>query len=196
MYKGGVYLALGDSITYGSQLSATQQNGTYADQIRKSILNNYGKCKLINKAISGWKSGDFLSVPYYWSKIEADLITLHIGTNDCSNSISTSTFQTNLETIVDMIKHMNPNAEIILCSISRRGDSYANSLDPYRTVVQTVATEKGTLLCHFENAWAQADTATYTAVDLLHPNAAGHTAIFNTLWPVIQTTNFVQNLGK
>lgn len=196
MRSGGVYLALGDSITYGSTLATTTQYGTYAAKIRKSIFDNYGKCRVINKGVSGWKSGDFLTAPHYWSKIEADLVTIHIGTNDCSNSISSATFQSNLDAIVKIIKKHNPNVEIILCSISRRGDSFANSLDPFRTAVSTVATNNNTLLCHFENAWAQADTATYTAVDLLHPNTTGHQLIHDVLFPIVQTTQFVQKLGK
>lgn len=194
MHKGGVWLGLGDSITAGSQLSASQLYGTYPAIVSKSISTTYGTLRLINKAISGWKSADFLTTPSYWNRVKADLITLHIGTNDCGNSIATATFQANLEQTVDMMRRLNPNAEIILCSISRRGDAFANSLDPYRAVVTTVATGKGTLLCRFEDAWLQTDTATYTAADLLHPNAAGQQKLADVLWPVIQQTNFVQSL--
>jgi lysophospholipase L1-like esterase len=196
MYKGGTALFLGDSITFGTTLLGSQQYATYVAQIQQAIYQNYGNCKVINKAISGWASGDYLVSPYYWSRMNADLIVIHIGTNDCGGGVSTSTFQTNLEKTVDILKKMNPNVEIILCSISRRGDSFASSLDPYRTVIQTVATEKSALLCRFEDAWVQTDTATYTASDLLHPNYSGHQKLFNVLWPVIQQTSFVTNLGK
>ncbi|PEJ48207.1 hypothetical protein CN692_24175 [Bacillus sp. AFS002410] len=196
MRSGGVYLALGDSITYGSTLATTTPYGTYAAKIRKSIADNYGDCRLINKGISGWKSGDFLTAPHYWSRIEADLVTIHIGTNDCSNSVPVATFQSNLDTVVKMLKKRNPNVEIILCSISRRADAFANSLDPFRTAVATVATNNNTLLCYFENAWTQGNTATYTAVDLLHPNTTGHQALHDVLFPIVQQTKFVQKLGK
>jgi lysophospholipase L1-like esterase len=197
MYKGGTYLALGDSITFGTNLTA---NGfpysTYAAQIQQAVYKNYGNCKLINKAIAGNSSADLVNSVYYWGRCNPDLVSINIGTNDCGGSIATSTFQTNLETIVNLVKEMSPQAEIILCSISQRGDAYANSLDPYRAVVQTVASEKGTFLCHFENAWTPAQNATYLGADNLHPNLAGHTALFNTLYPIVQQTNFVKNLGK
>lgn len=195
MRKGGTYLALGDSITWGSMVGTTAEYTTYPAKTAKYIRDNYGRCKLLNKAISGWKTADFLVNQYYWSRIEADLVTLHIGQNDIASSVSTTDFQTNLQSIVDLIKVLNPNVEIILCSLSRRSDSYANNVDPYRTVIANVATSRGTKLCKFEDAWAQADTPTYTA-DGLHPNPSGHTLLYNVLYPVIQTTTFVQNISK
>jgi lysophospholipase L1-like esterase len=193
MRKGGTYLALGDSITFGSSSGSLAEYTSYPSKTAKAIRDNYGRCRLLNKAISGWKTVDFLTNQYYWSRIEADLITLHIGQNDIASSVTTADFQANLEKIVDLIKDLNPNTEIILCSISRRSDAYANNVDPYRTVVANVAASRGLKLCKFEDAWLQADTATYTT-DGLHPNAAGHSKLYDVLYPVIQTTNFVQQL--
>ncbi|MBT2603724.1 SGNH/GDSL hydrolase family protein [Bacillus sp. ISL-53] len=195
MYRGGLYEALGDSNTFGLGLTYTTPYGTYAAKIAKSITDNYGKCRFVNKAISGWKSADFLTVPYYWSKVNADLITIHIGTNDCSNSVPVATFQSNLEKIVDLIRATNPNAEIILCSIARRSDAFANALDPYRAKVIEVANSKNTFLCKFEDAWLQADTATYMQADGLHLNPTGHQKLHDILWTVIQQTKFVESLS-
>ncbi|MED3912670.1 SGNH/GDSL hydrolase family protein [Peribacillus simplex] len=196
MRRGGIYKALGDSNTFGLGLTATAPYGTYAAKIAKSLIDNYGSCRYVNKAISGWKSADFITAPFYWSKVDADLVTLHIGTNDCANSVPVPTFKSNLIKIVDMIRSNNPNAEIILCSIARRSDALANALDPYRTAVIEVAASKETFLCKFEDAWLQADTATYMQGDGLHLNTAGHQIIHDKLWNVVQTTNFVKKLNK
>ncbi|YCI79332.1 SGNH/GDSL hydrolase family protein [Bacillus sp. R1-10] len=195
MYRAGTTLFGGDSNTFGLGLTATTPYATYAAKIAKSITDNYGKCRFINKAISGWKSADFLTVPYYWTKVNADLLVINIGTNDCANSVPVATFKSNLEKTVDLARATNPDIEIILCSIARRSDAFANALDPYRAKVIDVATSKGTLLCKLEDAWLQADTATYMQADGLHLNNAGHQKIHDILWPVIQQTKLVKSLS-
>ncbi|MEE3950770.1 SGNH/GDSL hydrolase family protein [Peribacillus frigoritolerans] len=195
MRRGGTIKFGGDSNTFGLGIPGNTPYGTYAAKIAKTLNDTYGSCRYINKAISGWKSGDFITVPSYWLKADADLFVLHIGTNDAANAVPVTTFKSNLNKIVDMVRSNNPDTEIILCSIARRSDAFANALDPYRAAVTEVATSKETYLCKFEDAWLQADTATYMQADGLHLNTTGHQKIHDILWTVIQQTNFVESLS-
>lgn len=199
MRKGGTYLALGDSTTWTipSESTATGYS-LYSYRACKAISENYAPIRHLNKGIGGARSTHIAErIGHFITGVEFDLVTIGLGMNDCnsgggSGQTVLSTFQANMEKIVDEIKIVRPDADIILCKIMPTNDPNRSPYrNDYNNIIQTVATAKGTLVADFSNAYS--DFATY-APDGIHPNTVGHGLIFDILWPVIQQTNFVQRL--
>lgn len=201
MFKGGLYLAIGDSVTWCNYESGATGTDLYATKIADSIRANYGNIKHINKGLGGNDSTELLNNLYWYARMAPDLVTIAIGMNDCaSQAIPVATYQSNLSAIIDKLRQKNPNVVIILCAPSGTTSSTRTSyIADYRTAMQTVATSKNVAFCNFTatGGVTDANAATYTT-DGIHPNKTGHTMLYNLLYPVIQNAaaNWLNTLGK
>lgn len=192
MLKGKTMLVMGDSTSWYSP----DNKKVYGTKTYKNILTNYGLCQYVNKGNGGATSTSLLNILDYWIlNIPFDLITVGIGMNDAANqAVSVTDYTNNLNSMIDTIRLYRPNAEFILCAPNNTSEATRTPyIASYRTAMQSVATNKSTLFCDFSQAFT--DTATYTA-DGIHPNDAGHELIKNILYPIIQTTQFVQGLSR
>lgn len=194
MLKGKTMLVMGDSTSWYNPEIPKQ--GLYGTKIFKSICKDYGLIQYVNKGIGGTTSKKLLAILDYWIlNIPFDLITIGVGMNDATNqAVSVTDYTANLNGMIDTIRLYRPNVEIILCAPNNTSDvARTPYIANYRSAMQSVATNKNTLFCDFSQAFT--DTATYTA-DGVHPNDVGHELIKNVLYPVIQTTKFVQGLSR
>ena len=196
MRKGGLYLAIGDSITWTIP-SETNPKGAnlYASRIQKAINENYSPIRHVNKGIGGAvAAGIVINLPWL-SRLNPDLITIGVGMNDCAGGVGNVTnYKNDLRTIIDKFRLRNPNVHIILCTPSRTTDANRTPyIQAFRDAMIEVATEKNTGLCRFDNAWASADDATYLP-DAVHPTSAGHQKLFDVLWTEVQKGEWLQRL--
>lgn len=195
MRKGGVYLAFGDSISWTIPTDANAVgNDLYAYKVWQAINKDYGMIKHVNRGYGGVTSQnvkDYLDTLALG--VNYDLVTLQVGMNDCyNNSVPVATYQANLEYIIDKLRINRPECEIILCKTPPTTDvNRINNRAAYNTAINTVVANKGVLVADFSNAY---DASVYCSVDGVHPNIAGHQLLFNILYPVVQTTNFVKNI--
>ncbi|MFY0760185.1 SGNH/GDSL hydrolase family protein [Metabacillus dongyingensis] len=185
MRKGGVYLAIGDSITW---TGATRGADLYAFRVREAIKTNYAPIRLINKGIGGSDSLDAVRNTTWHSMLDPDLITIGLGMNDAANNVIPVTqYKDNLRKLIDNFRIKNSEVSIVLCTPSRSSEASRSDLASYRTAMAEVATEKNVGLARFENAFTDGEIATYCP-DGIHPNSAGHQKLYDVLWPVIQST--------
>jgi lysophospholipase L1-like esterase len=187
--KGLLYLAMGDSITWKLQSFVTSGSNYYATKIRNAIRQKYGSCRLINKGLGGTNTARMITNLSWLTSLEPDIVTIGIGTNDCvtpAEVTDATAYKNNLKTIIDRLRVQNPDVKIILCVPPRSMDAtrIAN-LPAFRTAMMEVATEKNCAVCRFDTAWTSSEDATMLG-DTNHPNDAGHTALFNVLWSVVQ----------
>lgn len=194
MLKGGLYLAMGDSVTW---TAPAETNGYPYPSVAWDLFNNnYSPIRHINKGYGGQTSSVLLQrYKYQVSAVKADLVTVCVGMNDCNGDvIGVTTFENNLKTIVDRLRQHNPNVEIILCNIPPTNDPLRTPyVANYRAKIVSVATAKGTFLADFSTAYT--NFTTY-APDGIHANNAGHSILGNILYGVIQTTSFAARLSK
>lgn len=185
MRKGGLFLALGDSITW---TAASKGEDLYASRVWKSINTSYSPIRHINKGIGGTNSSRLLSNMRWAAIMKPDLVTIGVGMNDCqSNTVPLTTYNSNLSEVIDFLKVQNPDVHIILCTPSRTNEATrAPNVQAYRDEMASVSIAKNVSLCRFENAFTEGEIATLT-VDGIHPNSAGHQKLFSVLWPVVQT---------
>lgn len=206
MRKGGLYLNVSDSIGVWKPTKA--QSGTFTNQIAKAIGDNFGKIQHINVGWPGTTTQDLIKNNFrtMGSTFEPDLLTMCFGINDANASngggwgvVPTATFKTNITAAIDHFKKMNPSVHIILCSaptIDAAATPTNAAVDPYRVAMAEVAASKNVSLCQLETAWTTAQVGTYVNADKLHPNDSGHLALFNLIWPIVQTGSWLQSIGK
>lgn len=193
MYKGGLYLAIGDSITWTGPATGDE---LYANRIWKAINANYAPIRYLNKGTGGITSTRLLASLRWAANVVPDLVTIGVGMNDCANnSVPLATYNSNLSQIIDFLRQRNPNVHIILCTPSRTSDaSRSPYVQSYRDEMAAVATAKNVSLCRFENAFTEGQIATYTS-DGIHPNGSGHQLLYNQLWTVVQQGSWLNRLN-
>lgn len=186
MNKGGLFLVIGDSITWTISDEAAVGEDLWTQKLYRWIQSNYGEVQFINKGFGGAKSDTILESRYWLSRFIPDLLLVSTGVNDASNSISIEDYTANLTELVNIFRKKNPNILIILCSPTHSTNEPTYDVDDYRTAVASLATSLNTGIIHLENAFTLAQVGTYT-VDGLHPNVAGHQLLFETAYPVVES---------
>lgn len=195
MRKGGVYLAFGDSISWTIPDDITASGyDLYAYKVWQQICKDYGMIRHLNRGYGGATSQnlkDYLDVLALG--INYDLVTIQIGMNDCyNNSVPVATYISNVENVIDRLRTYRPNCEIILCKIPPTNDpARINNRGSYNSAIDTIVTDKNVKVADFSNAFDPNDT---TICGGVHPKIPGHQLLFNILYPVVQTTNFVKNI--
>jgi lysophospholipase L1-like esterase len=193
MRKGGLYLALGDSVTW---TQVTKGDDLYSNRIKNAISKEYSPIKLINKGIGGINSSQLVDGLIWNSRLCPDLVTIGIGMNDSSNqAVPVGQYKTNVEITIDTLRLRNPNVHIILCTPNTTTDANRTPyIESYRTAMVEVSASKNVDVVHFESAWNTTESATYT-VEGIHPNSLGHGKLFEILYPIVKTGNWLNQLG-
>lgn len=202
MRKGGVYLAIGDSITWTMPETVPNTSGKYlyTGRIWDKINTDYAPIKHINKGIGGSNTNHLVANLRWLLTSTPDLVTIGIGMNDSNGQgVSVANYKTNLQIVIDFILKRNPVASIICCTPGRTTDAGRTPyIANYRTAMAEVVTGynlPNVAICHFEDAWT--DDATNLESAGVHPNPTGHGNLYNVLWPVVQATagNWLNSLG-
>ena len=185
--SGKRWLVLGDSISTGN---GENDFYSFASEPYHFILaKKYGMI-VTNKSVSGYTTKNL-----YENKVNKinigreytpDLITIFIGTNDCSYSVD---LITPYKAMLDKLKELYPLAKIgLICPIDRQ-DQHRN-LPNYVSYVENIAKEYNLpcLNMYKKEGWEftnPEDINTYTCVksdgthDGLHPNNLGHSILVN-----------------
>lgn len=181
---GLTWLAIGDSITAGT--GATTLINAYVYQTSKMLRQNGIPNFLINSGIGGYRSDQLLSsYKYNGGRCDPDLVTIMCGTNDNEQSVSTTTFQTNLEKIINDLRMNKKVGEciIVLCSILMSNSTRSSTVNSFNTIIQNVA---NSMNCTFIDTNSAFSSASYLS-DTVHPNDNGHLAVANVLAGSLKT---------
>ena len=169
------WLAIGDSITHGYQGHDPDQELWLYSYVSTPLWTGTRD----NAGISG-------DAAYYMVNriadlqvraVNADLITLCIGRNDCDWQLDLDDFEANVNLIVDSLQAVS-NAPIILCSIPYceyvlLGVPVWENTPDYNARIASVASDQGLgAVVDFFGQWGHADFTTYLFDDV-HPNHAG-----------------------
>ncbi|MDW7679270.1 MAG: GDSL-type esterase/lipase family protein [bacterium] len=133
-------MPLGDSITMGRH----GEPSGYRDDLAIMLLNegvNFDMVGSVNdgsgfyprhEGHSGWRADEIYSQLNRWLNMNpADIVLLHIGTNDISQGESNESTIEDIENILNLIRSKNNSSVILLCNLIPRFDPYYNR--PERT---------------------------------------------------------------
>lgn len=198
-FKGGVYTAIGDSITWWTYNVPGKY--LYASKIADGFTINAKPIQHFNKGFGGATSQTLLDQLHHTALgLPSDLITLGVGMNDCSvdnqsiPKVSLDDFKANIRKIVQRLRAHRPLVEIILLAIPpTNSESRLPTRQAYNDALASLADELGLYLADVSEAYTNEEIPTHTT-DGIHPNQAGHQRLFDILWPVVQQTSFYQSL--
>ena len=111
------WLFMGDSITHGALW--TYGYDGIAQTFEKYLRDQLGRTEdvVVNTAVSGATTISTLNtIEQRLKKYMPDVVSIMLGTNDAANNADASTYKEKLQTIIDKVKELNPDAVIILRS--------------------------------------------------------------------------------
>jgi acyl-CoA thioesterase-1 len=185
------HLYVGDSITSGT--GATTYDLSYVMRTRTQLMKNGKPHISVNSGIGGRTSSELISM--YKSrggKCDPDLVTIMVGTNDCGQAVSTTTFKTNLGLLIDEINKNKVvgQCKIVLLTIPYRSTPY--DVTPYNTMINQLGSERNIPVCNTNLAFGADSYLT----DGVHPNDNGHSQIANILIPFLDGLDIWNNIRK
>jgi lysophospholipase L1-like esterase len=196
------YMALGDSVFDG--VGATKSDNMIAFKIR-DYFNSLGEdCRLVNKALSGMSTNDFVKMLRlgYFEVENVDLITFCFGINDVAGTFGAgeqAQFASNIDTAIAWKKSRNPGAKMIFFGSSPVESNARNTkLDIARGIVSSrVAAGGGAakkLYYHnLANAFNRTDLSFFRDADpngdKVHPDDTGNQAIATSAINFITTNS-------
>jgi lysophospholipase L1-like esterase len=199
VHTGGTYsqtriMPLGDSITegvWGSSDDTGYRRALYLSLIGASYSVNFVGSRVNgtptdfdrdHEGHSGWRADQILNgrpgegnISSWLTTNPADIILLHIGTNDISQGQSVSSTVTNVRDILDRIDAKSTATEVFLARIINRTDGYSAATTTYNIQLQALANTRianGDLITVVD----QEAALNYSSdlADVVHPNDAGY----------------------
>ena len=131
--KQTIWIAIGDSITYLNEHHDETGNRVTKGYLTK-VVEELPHVKYINKGYNGWTAGDIATKIETLDLVEADVYSVLLGTNDWwhgrplgtfddyKNDTGNNTFFGSFRTIVNNLRSLNKNAQIILITPMQRGE--------------------------------------------------------------------------
>lgn len=127
------WIALGDSITYLNE-HADETGNRITKGYMTRVTEKLPYLRYTNKGFNGWTAGEVAAEIDSLGLVKADLYTVFLGTNDWwrgraigtiddyKNNRGNETFYGSLRIILDHLKKLNANGEIILLTPMQRVD--------------------------------------------------------------------------
>lgn len=190
---GATLLAVGDSITRGT--GASVLSNAYIYQTRKLLQANGKPCYLIDAGIGGIRSDELLAkYKGNGGRCDPDIVTIMIGTNDVSQSVSTATYQTNLQNIINDVKNHKSvgQCQIVLMTLIFRTDTFYAQNPSFNTVINTVASTNNIPVVDMSTVIS----SSADMFDAYHPNDSGHLKIANALYTALSALSVWNNIPK
>ncbi len=196
-------MPLGDSITMGrhgepagyrDDLSMLLLNDG-ADFIMVGSLNDGSGFYPFHEGHSGWLAGEIDDYVDHWLALNpADIVLLHIGTNDISDNVPLTMTIQDIDNILDKIFSKNSQTKILLCSLIPRWEYWIDRplrTDQLNAKIYALYTEKLTLgyniyfVDQAEAFYANEKWQQEYMDDYVHPNDTGYHIMAETFHNVL-----------
>jgi len=179
-----VILFFGDSITAGYGIDEQE---AFPALIQKRLDSLGYAWRAVNAGLSGETSAGGLRRIDWLLRQTIDILVLELGGNDGLRGVSPDDTRRNLEEIIDRTRAKYPNVRIILAGMQippNLGSDYAAA---FADVYPSVARNKQVELIPFilEGVGGIADL---NLPDGIHPTAAGHRIVAETVWEKLKMT--------
>lgn len=173
---------LGDSLSAGLGVDPSE---AFPALVQNKITAAGWNDLVVNAGVSGDTSADGLGRINWLLKQRIDVLILELGGNDGLRGLPVTATQTNLQGIIDRVKHKYPQAQIIIAGMQmppNMGDEYTVS---FRKLYPDLATANHAVLIPFLLAGVGGNPDLNQA-DHIHPNVAGHTIVAENVWKALQ----------
>jgi acyl-CoA thioesterase I len=175
-------LCYGNSLTAGYGVDLNQANPAL---LQKRIDSLGLKYKVINAGLSGETSAAGINRLDWVLKQPVDIFILELGANDGLRGISVKLTRQNLQTIIDKVKKISPQAKIVLAGMRippSMGDAYAKD---FEKIFPELAGKNDIALIPFLLDGVGGETK-YNQGDGVHPTAEGYKLVLENVWEVLK----------
>jgi acyl-CoA thioesterase I len=172
-----VVVALGDSLTAGLGVAAEEAWPALVDARLRREGYPY---RVVNAGVSGDTTAGGLRRVDWVLRSRPEVAVVALGANDGLRGLGTEAMEANLLAIVDRLRAGGVRVLVVGMEVPPNyGAAYARA---FRGVFVDVARRTGAALMPFLLAGVAADPR-LNQTDGIHPNAAGHRAIAERIWP-------------
>jgi acyl-CoA thioesterase-1 len=174
-------VVLGDSLAAGLGVDPSE---AFPALLQVKIEAAGGKERVVNAGESGDTSADGLGRIDWLLKQRIDVLILELGGNDGLRGLPLTSTQTNLQAIIDRVKHKYPKALIIIAGMQmppNMGEEYDNA---FRKLYPDLAAANHAALIPFLLAGVGGKPE-LNQPDQIHPNVEGHKIVADNVWKVL-----------
>ena len=176
-------LFFGNSLTAGYGLDPDQAFPALIQEKLDSLGYDY---QVINAGLSGetTASGN-TRLDWVLERQPVDIFILELGGNDGLRGINPEETQRNLEAMIEKIRAVDPEIEIILAGMEAPPNMGPDFTSQFRQVFKDVAQKKNVSLIPFllEGVAGEAEL---NLSDGIHPTPKGHQIVSETVWEVLK----------
>jgi len=193
------YVALGDSYTIGTSVTASER---WPDQLvaRLAIAFADPPLELIgNLAVNGWTSADVIAgeLPRLWS-LRPEFVTLLVGVNDVVRRVGLATYRANVAEILDVLAARLPSDRLLTIStpdytVTPQGAAYgdptsqAAAISAMNAILAEASTARAIAHVDIHDLSLRATIdRSLIARDGLHPSGAQYAMWVDRIAPAIQ----------
>jgi acyl-CoA thioesterase-1 len=178
--SGPTIVALGDSLTAGYGVAEREA----WPALLEAKLAGAGKGgRVVNAGVSGETSSGTLSrVDWVVSKLKPEIVILTIGANDGLRGTDPALVRANVTAIVKRLQQSG--ATVVLGGMRMVVNMGGDNTKAFEAVYPAVAAQTGAIFLPF----LLEGVATVPALNLgdgIHPNAAGHRVVVETVYPFV-----------
>ena len=174
----------GDSLTYGLGLEDPASEA-YPALIQQKLSAGGLPWKVVNAGLSGDTTAGGLRRVNWVLRAPVDLFVLALGANDGLRGIAPAVTRDNLRAIIARVRSRAPQAIIVLAGMRMPASMGADYAEAFAAVFPEVAREDQVPLIPFllDRVAARPEL---NGPDNIHPNAAGHRIVAETVWRVLR----------
>lgn len=175
-------LIIGDSLAAGY---GVEPGEGFPALLQEKINQHQLNFTVVNAAVSGDTSAGGLRRLDWLLRQRVDVLLLELGGNDGLRGISPAVTRTNLQAIIDRTKVRYPEARIVVAGMKmppNMGEEYQRQ---FQNVFADLARTNRALLIPFllEDVGGRPEL---NQGDRIHPTAAGHRIIAETVWKILR----------
>lgn len=174
-------LVFGDSLSAGLGISPRQAWPMLLIDKLRPISSHF---RVINASASGSTTEDGLDrLPPHLDR-PIDIFVLELGINDLWRGVPLETVRSNLQSIIDQVKTRNPDVTLVIIGM-QMPSSGADYINMFGKIFGELAEKNHAALVPYLLEGV-AGNPELNQPDHIHPNAAGHKILLETVWHVLE----------
>jgi len=177
-----VVLFLGTSLTAGQGLDPDQ---AYPALIQKKIDAAGLGYRVINAGVGGDTSADALGRLDWLLRQKVDVLVVETGANDALRGQDPAATRSNIRAILERARGHSPAPRLVLVGMEAPRNLGADYVRRFRGIYPELARESGAALVPFLLEGV-GGVESMNQADGIHPTAAGHERMAETVWRVLE----------
>jgi len=175
-------LVLGDSLSEGFRLSPRDAWPMLLSQRLRQIDPNF---RIVNSSASGGTTeGGLRRLPAHLNR-KIDIFVVELGINDAFSGIPVERIRDNLQAIIDKVRARNPDVLIVVVGMQFPIVTNDDYVTTFGKMFGELAQENHAALVPYLLEGVAGDPA-LNLEDRIHPNAAGHKILADTVWRTLE----------